>query len=72
MSERSPQPLLQAELLCRVHKLDFTPGAQSRRAVFALALRLGHVNLGVRVRIDRMTGTGGALGGTDETASMSM
>lgn len=66
MLGRSPQPQLQIELLCRVHKLDFTPGAQSRRAVFALALPLGHVNLGVRVRIDRMTGIGGDLGGIDE------
>ena len=66
MSGRSPQLQLQVELPCRVSKLDFTPGAQSRRIVFALVLRLGHVNLGVGVRIDRMMGTGGALDGFDE------
>ena len=66
MSGRLHPPRLQVELLCRVPKLDFTPGAQSRQTVFALVLRLGHVNLDVGVRIGRMTGTGGVLDGFDE------
>ena len=70
MSGRSPQPPLQVELLYQVLKLGFTPEAPSRQTAFALVLRLAHVNLSARVRIDRMTWTGGALDDFDEAMGM--
>ena len=70
MSGRSPLLQLQVELPCRARRLDSTAEALSRQTVFVLALQLGHVNLGGRVRIGRMTATGGGPDAFDEAMKM--